>query len=47
MKLSFYLYLILLSFINVSCQMKQEKKIDLETATIKVDSCGIYYKGHR
>ncbi|WP_423740216.1 hypothetical protein V8245_08190 [Flavobacterium columnare] len=27
--------------------MKQEKKIDLETATIKVDSCGIYYKGHR
>ncbi len=47
MKLSFYLYLILLSFINVSCQMKQEKKIDLETATIKVDSCGVYYKGHR
>ncbi|AUX19228.1 hypothetical protein AQ623_13780 [Flavobacterium columnare] len=27
--------------------MKEDKKIDLETATIKVDSCGVYYKDHR
>ncbi|WP_163445058.1 hypothetical protein [Flavobacterium columnare] len=47
MKIKSFLRIIILTFLNVSCQMKQEKKIDLETATIKVDSCGIYYKGHR
>ncbi|WP_375605393.1 hypothetical protein [Flavobacterium davisii] len=47
MKIKSFLYVIILTFINVSCQVKQDKEIDLEKATIKVDSCGIYYKGKR
>ena len=32
----------------VQCQkMKTTKQIDMSQATIKVDSCGLYYKEHR
>ncbi|RVU91371.1 hypothetical protein EH230_10940 [Flavobacterium columnare] len=47
MKIKSFFNIIILTFLNVSCQMKQDNGIDLEKATIKVDSCGIYYKGKR
>ena len=37
-----------LLLINTQCQnMKGEKNIDLSQTTIKIDSCGLYYKGQR
>ncbi len=37
-----------LLLINTQCQnMKAEKNIDLSQTTIKIDSCGLYYKGQR
>ena len=39
--------LILASILNVKCQMKKQEKLDLTTATIKVDSCGITIKGKK
>lgn len=37
-----------LAILNIQCQdMKPQNKINLSEATIKVDSCGLYYKGQR
>jgi hypothetical protein len=39
---------LLSTIINIRCQdMKKTKSMDLSKATIKIDSCGLYYKGER
>ena len=48
MKNSFkIMMLIFASILNVQCQMKKKEKLDLTTATIKIDSCGITIKGKK
>jgi hypothetical protein len=47
-KFRIIILILLFAVINTQCQdMKKSKSIDLSQSTIKIDSCGLYYKGKR
>jgi len=47
-KLKIITTLLFLTTLNTQCQNRRtEKNIDVSQAVIKIDSCGLYYKGHR
>lgn len=46
-KVKIIVFILLLTVINTQCQNMGYKNIDITKATIKIDSCGIYYKGQR
>lgn len=46
-KIKIVTFVLLVTILNIQCQnMKKDKNIDLSKAVIKIDSCGLYYKGH-
>jgi hypothetical protein len=45
-KLKIIIFILSLTILNTQCQnIKAEKKNDLSQTSIKIDSCGLYYKG--
>lgn len=47
-KLKMIIAVVSITVINTQCQnMKTKKPIDVSQAVIKIDSCGLYYKGER
>ncbi|NRS90785.1 hypothetical protein HNQ02_003732 [Flavobacterium sp. 7E] len=47
-KIRIIIIVLFVTILNTHCQdMKPQKKINISEATMKIDSCGLYYKGKR